>query len=79
MAQSKKSKDSVGMKSWSKAATQKEKPKDSVETTPKEPLSKKQKISKQAFKKVHSLKAEAPRKKKISLYRLKQNYWPDSD
>lgn len=40
-------------------------------------ISKRQKIAKQSFKKVHSLKAVPPRKKKISKFRRKMEYWPD--
>ena len=40
-------------------------------------VSKRQKIAKQTFKKVHSLKAVPPRKKKVSTFRRKQEYWPD--
>lgn len=40
-------------------------------------VSKRQKIAKQTFKKVHSLTAVPPRKKKVSTFRRKQEYWPD--
>jgi hypothetical protein len=76
--------DAVKIKSWSKKATSKEEESNSQieeETkNKKKKLTKKEMLKvmgKKTMKKIHSLTAELPRKKKLSDYRLKQNYWPD--
>jgi hypothetical protein len=83
-------KDKVGKKSWSKEATgkceEKEislKDKDQANlnsvagTLSQKNIPKAKKIAQPTFKRIHTLRAEAPRKKKLSKYRLRQNYWPE--
>ena len=40
-------------------------------------IPKAKKFAQPTFKRIHTLRAEAPRKKKLSKYRLRQNYWPE--